>query len=675
MKKALAVFVLFLMFSVTLAFAAKFPAPVGYVNDFAKILDSDTARTLEGKISQYEKLTSIEIAIVTLKSLDGWADIEECAVELFKEWGIGKKSKDNGVLILVAPNDRKIRIEVGYGLEGDLTDGRAGQILDKFAIPAFKEGNYPKGIIQTVDGVISVLGGLSPQEREAQQAIRAEEERVRKEKAKERTAEFFQMALIIFVIVLVFVGLFLAGKFFVNLVKEHKRKALLRKEVVKLMGDERKKLEKAEALLKKSKEAAASFPDWASSKASALFSKISYGFSVAKSSHGFIDDNYRKKPDEAKSALNHATGELKKAVAYLGEVTQELPQEIKQYEEKAPKAVESVKQTIQAVSFFLANAQKKGFHFSDLEKKLASEENQILSAESLLNDKKNSREVVNHMAEVEKRIGSVKEAVSGIIELRNQNEKKIKTIPTTLSELQKNVPAAEKILDDMKKNNSRENWASLDKSFLLIAGLVAASEKLLSSATSSNSMEQQKFDAASDALEKVEKNLLDVKEIITSVAETKKEIDEAKKNHQSKLHSADSKVSEAASAVNHSDVKSSTKQLAKDAETKLSAAKRALSSNSINWLEVILLLTAAIELADDATSHARQDKHDAEAERERERKRREEKEKERRKQEQRAEEERRAAAKRAEESHRSSESHFGGFGGGNSGGGGASRSW
>ena len=93
-----------------------------YVTDNASILDDNAERTLDGKIRAFEKSTSIEIAIATVPSLDGLT-VEDYGNQLFRKWGIGKKGENNGLLILVAPTERKWRIEVGYGLEEWITDG------------------------------------------------------------------------------------------------------------------------------------------------------------------------------------------------------------------------------------------------------------------------------------------------------------------------------------------------------------------------------------------------------------------------------------------------------------------------------------------------------------------------------------------------------------------------
>ncbi len=133
-------------------------APTGFINDFANLLTTEQRTILENKLNNFKTQTGAEISIVTINNLTG-DTIENFTVELFKEWGIGQKGKDNGALLLISKDDRAVRIEVGYGLEGDLTDAASNQIIQNFIIPEFKQGNYFSGINQAADKIIGVLQG------------------------------------------------------------------------------------------------------------------------------------------------------------------------------------------------------------------------------------------------------------------------------------------------------------------------------------------------------------------------------------------------------------------------------------------------------------------------------------------------------------------------------------
>ena len=132
--------------------------PQGFVNDYTNTLSAGDKSSLESKISDFEKKTTNEIAVVIIPSLDG-DTVENVAQNIFTKWGIGKKDKNNGVLILVAMAEHKTRIHTGYGVEGDLTDLATSYMQSEIMAPAFRENNYYAGIDGTVDKIIESLNG------------------------------------------------------------------------------------------------------------------------------------------------------------------------------------------------------------------------------------------------------------------------------------------------------------------------------------------------------------------------------------------------------------------------------------------------------------------------------------------------------------------------------------
>ena len=127
-----------------------------WVTDMPGMLRADTIAQLNSTISDFERTTGGEMAVVVIRSLDGLS-IEEAAVQLFNLWGIGKKSRDNGLLLLWSTGDRRVRVEVGYGLEGVLPDGKTGAILDAYVIPKFKAGEFDEGVLAGVGALLSVV--------------------------------------------------------------------------------------------------------------------------------------------------------------------------------------------------------------------------------------------------------------------------------------------------------------------------------------------------------------------------------------------------------------------------------------------------------------------------------------------------------------------------------------
>lgn len=140
-----------------------FPPLTGRVVDNANIIPADIETQLDAKLAQIETESSDQIVVVTLPSLQGY-EIEEFGYRLGREWAIGQKKLNNGLLLIVAPNERKVRIEIGYGLEGVMPDGLSAQIIRNDILPRFKAGDMPGGIVAGVDGIDKILKA-SPEER------------------------------------------------------------------------------------------------------------------------------------------------------------------------------------------------------------------------------------------------------------------------------------------------------------------------------------------------------------------------------------------------------------------------------------------------------------------------------------------------------------------------------
>lgn len=160
--------------------------PKGFVTQFFGLLSRGVHEQIEADLRAFEQKTGHEIAVVIIPSLDG-DYIENYAEKLFKEWGIGKKGADNGVLLLIAYADKKMRIEVGYGLEGAFTDAEASQIIRNVLRPAFQSGDYDGGVQQAV--------------REIERAIQEEvpiQSSLRSSKISSGVIEFFIWAGIVF---------------------------------------------------------------------------------------------------------------------------------------------------------------------------------------------------------------------------------------------------------------------------------------------------------------------------------------------------------------------------------------------------------------------------------------------------------------------------------------------
>jgi uncharacterized protein len=128
----------------------------GRVNDYAKVIAADQSRKLEDQLAQFERDTGHQVAILTIPSLEG-DSLEDFSIRVAENWKIGKKGFDNGVILIVVPNDRRLRLEVGYGLEGVLPDAVANQIISQYIVPRFRTGDYAGGIVAGIDAVLRVI--------------------------------------------------------------------------------------------------------------------------------------------------------------------------------------------------------------------------------------------------------------------------------------------------------------------------------------------------------------------------------------------------------------------------------------------------------------------------------------------------------------------------------------
>ncbi|HTZ79933.1 MAG TPA: TPM domain-containing protein [Stellaceae bacterium] len=153
-----ALLLLLMLWAGATAAALQFPALTGRVVDDAGILTPSTRSALDEMLAQHERATGEQVVVVTLKSLGG-NSIEDYGYQLGRHWGIGQKDKNTGALLIVAPAERQVRIEVGYGLEGKLTDAVSRVIIEQDILPSFRRGDFNAGVVAGTAAILRVLGG------------------------------------------------------------------------------------------------------------------------------------------------------------------------------------------------------------------------------------------------------------------------------------------------------------------------------------------------------------------------------------------------------------------------------------------------------------------------------------------------------------------------------------
>ena len=158
MKKCLFLAIFFFLCLPFTAYGLDVPRLQGYVNDYARMISPPAKSKIEEALGAFEQSDSTQIVILTIPSLEG-EDIENFGIKVGGSWKIGQKGKDNGAILIVSKQERRIRIEVGYGLEGKLTDLTAGRIIDLVIMPRFKQGDFDGGFIAGVSSLIDATRG------------------------------------------------------------------------------------------------------------------------------------------------------------------------------------------------------------------------------------------------------------------------------------------------------------------------------------------------------------------------------------------------------------------------------------------------------------------------------------------------------------------------------------
>lgn len=158
--KKLTIFTTLFLFAILTIQAQKIPQLKGYVNDYAGVLSSSEERNISEMLSQLERNTSAQVAVLTVDNLQGYS-LESFSMSVVEDWKLGQNNRDNGILILLSMAEKKVRIEVGYGLEGDITDAKSGYIIRNIIIPEFRKGNFGMGLYKGAEAVSSIVSGSS----------------------------------------------------------------------------------------------------------------------------------------------------------------------------------------------------------------------------------------------------------------------------------------------------------------------------------------------------------------------------------------------------------------------------------------------------------------------------------------------------------------------------------
>ena len=658
-----------------LLLTAAAPVPTGHVNDLANIIADDREAVIERSLRDYENQTTIEIAVVTTSSLDG-QEIEDYSLELARAWGVGKKGADNGVLIVIAPNERKYRVEVGYGLEGDLTDASASILARESLVSAFRAGDYTGGIENLTQTIVDHLGTMTPEQRTAFR--RQMEERQRRE-AEESQAKLLDFIGSSFIVVLVIAA---AGSILFGIVAAVKRiKALARR--IRRRKDLLADLALTQPVLQRLMEERTAIdlpnlPTWMQDDKEEIGgrfgSHLERFIELREEIEGLVKDDISS-AEERKQELDQLIVDADGTLAEL----RAIPEQVRAVRHETEQAVQEVCVQIVALITWNASLTKKRYRVGDIvpaldSTRLTTEKENI---ESLLANRGegpvDASEVVRDKAtRLLAKVHSLRVILESSLETQSSSKRRI-------AALQKRIPTFPALfaehqarLERLRRAAPRSRWAILEEDLPVFERTLSGIEPRLAVAIHANGMEAQLFTKAAETLTAAETALGIVDSSVKRAETLEFEVAGAERGYPTQFRGVQSAIKAATRAISDSNVGSGAK-------SRLSEAVRLLNSVQVNatlvdWIGVSELLRQALAKAKQAAELAQSD-IDAAA-REEQRRRDEEA---RRKRLARA-----AAAASAASAYSSSYgsgssyssgSSFSGFGGGGFGGGGASGGW
>lgn len=656
----------------SLLLTAAMPAPQGHVNDFANIIPDDREAVLEQRLRAYEAETTIEIAIVTTASLDGH-EIEDWSNNLFRGWGIGKRDTNNGLLVVIAPNERTYRIEVGFGLEGDMTDARAGDLGREHLPDAFRAGDYAGGIENLTTGIINTLGRQSPEDRARN---RAERERLAAVEAQEQRDAFVGFFVWLSCFIVAFAALFMFWRLLRSIARRRAAEAARKAEQALLSaryGDSVEELTAIEEKFEGLKESV--LPQWMADDYEREKAQIVDNLRHAEEIRTLVPSALDSDLEDARQLVgqheSYVTA-IRRSVEFLDSIASKVAafrDETTTKVAQAQTALDGLKKDVQEMldAGYRMNAVARAL---DLKKLSEASEAATLALANRGEGADDASDAVHADASaLLTLIEGFTSIIDNVAEMRDTNARKIGAVESGLGNLPSLLDVHRQRLVRFKKVAPSGIYAPF-ASLRDVEAKPAAIRELLVLAKAQNGWEEQKFKAAATTIGKAERLLQATLQFYEGAAGAEREFANAKSLHADLLTSAREEISRAESKVADSDVGSSPKRILGEARSKLDRATTLLDAGGlVDWHAVNTLLIEADRLAGTAYSDARRDISNAEDERQRARRRREEEDRRRRNNDF------GSGGSFGSSSSSSSSGSFGGFSGGDSGGAGASGDW
>ncbi len=652
---------------VALLLIAAAPAPKGFVNDFANIIPDEREVGIEGTLRNYEAKTSIEIAVITTPSLEGKV-IEDYAHSLFQQWGVGKRGANNGILVVIAPNEREYRVEVGSGLEGDLTDADTSIIARESLVTAFKASDYAGGVENLTQTLIRHLGDMTPDQRAI---FHRKMQEAADRKAAESRAKLFDFLGSVFVVFLsgvVLLLVVLAVRNVLNRLRIRKRNALRRKTLREQLTTLQSKL--ARLVEERSSIDLPSLPAWMQDDKEEHGGSFGKALEMAFAARKKAEDLIEVSLDSAEELRNEVGEHLKEAERSL-ELLRTIPDQVRTYRHATEQVVGEACTTIDALVARAALLTKERYRVTvivpalDLPR-LAQEKESIQEQFALRGEgPKDASEIVHDKAtRLLARVQSLQEALDNGVQMRTESDRRIKELKKRVQNFPTLLEEHRARLTRLQQRTPSKRWSSLVENLPMFERTLAGIAPRLEVAARANSMDAQLFSDAAATLVVTEKALGIIDDSVKAAVDLESAVVRAEKEYPVKHRATQDALSTASHFMNKSDVGSGAKG-------RLAEARRLLESirtdgSSTDWIGAIYLLEQAAAKAGQASQLARNDIESAARERQRRKDEQDRRE--------RLAREASYASTQTRSNNSPGDSSFS-FGGGGSSGGGASGSW
>ena len=557
--------------------------PNGYVNDYANILSAENKNALEQILRTYDKQTSIELVVVTIPSLEGQS-IEEYTIGLAKTWKIGKSGKDNGIVFLTAPNEKKTRIEVGYGLEGDLTDFDAKQIIQQKIIPQFKAKDLNAGIVAGTNALIEKLGQTPYQTRKEE---RAAKEAASAENRKKIGNFLFQMAMFLGICISVVGILYLIHKglkrFFLKR-RNSKKISLIKASIENAYVEAKTKVNELQRLLPSLPKTHSELTGWGK--------QTREDYSSDMSAITSITEQNKREPEKVEYLLKktHQLESTKRCVEKL----QKRIDNFKKNEREAPGEVAAIASEIDKISKRLETFDKAGYrgHTSQWSSLMLD----FVAGRELLKQSPADPEGAMEQCRVARnKAQEVLQQSVATDELRTRNEENIKGKILYASQVLQLKDKGRKTLGMLQTTYPESAWRDIAVKFENVPDI---SEKTflnaqLNQVRELNGMDQQKFNEAESKLDWIHEKISEVERVVGLLENRVKKLKETKElipQLREEVLAAEKKAEKAIEKNNTTSAQNflaEGKKLAEEAR-KLEAAAM------VDWLVLFTLYTGAI---------------------------------------------------------------------------------